>query len=89
MVVVNVVSAEDVGVSMLTTMMCNDGVAELCVHEFVYCEHMTEVCVNSPIECVDRLQTSHGQRGARARVLSDIIVSVACGAVLLTKSRLL
>ena len=61
----NVVSGEDVyvGGSMLTTMMFDEGVAGLCVHVFEYCEYMTGVCVNSPIECVDRLQPLHGQKG--------------------------
>ena len=58
-VVYSVVSGEDVhvGGSMLTTMMFDDGVAELCVHVFECCEYLTGVCVNSPIECVDMLQT--------------------------------
>ena len=88
----NVVLGEDVyvGGSMLTTMMFDEGVAGLCGHVVVYCEYMIGVCFNSPIECVDRLQTSHGQEsGACARVCSGIIVSGACGDVLLTKSRLL
>ena len=55
-VVYSVVSGEDVyvGGSILTTMMF-DG--ELCVDVFEYCEYMSGVCVDSPIECVDRLQT--------------------------------
>ncbi len=58
-VVYSVVSGGDVYVcgSILTTMMFDDGVAELCVHVCEYCEYMTGMCVNSPIECVDRLQT--------------------------------
>ena len=55
----SVVSVEDVYVSgsILTTMMFDDVVAELCVHVFEYCEFMTGVCVSFPMLCVDRLKT--------------------------------
>ena len=60
----DVVSGEDVyvGGSMLTAMVFDEGVAGLCGHVVVYCEYIIGVCVNSPIECVDRLQTLQGQK---------------------------